>query len=127
MPGDHLMRSVILNVAVIPAVLLVFLVSSGCGMQRAPANAFPGTGTYTSRVESFKISPKEAHRIAYEAGKRDGQLQYISRTPTVILKRWYVFSIPKPTDATIQGYHVNGDTGEVKFVNEKRAITNPGR
>ena len=121
------MRPLTLGIAVIPALFLVFLLSAGCGIKRAPANAFPGTDSYASRVESFKVSPKEAHAIAYAAGKKDGQLQFVSRTPSVIAKRWYVFSIPKPTDASTQGYHVNGDTGEVKFVNEKKNIPNPGR
>lgn len=118
------MRSLI-GLALVLSISLAFV--SGCGLKRAPANAFPGTDTYASRIETFKITPKQAYDIAYDAAKKDGQLQFVSRTPTVVVKRWYVFGIPQPSGADLHGYHVNGDTGEVKFVSEKKIITNPGR
>ena len=109
------------------ALVMTFSLAVAPGCKRPPANAFPGTNTYASRIETFKITPKQAHEIAYKAAQKDGQLQYISRTPIVVVKRWYVFGIPQPSGADLRGYHVNGDTGEVKFMNEKKTIPNPGR
>lgn len=98
----------------------------GCGnpMKRPPANVFPGSDHYNTRVKSLKISPAQAYDLAHEAAVADGKLQFLSRRPTVIVKRSYVFSMPQPTGATMQGYHVNGDTGAVKFVNDKKVVPN---
>ncbi|MDR0361301.1 MAG: hypothetical protein LBJ46_01220 [Planctomycetota bacterium] len=101
--------------------LVVFLAAAGCGnpIKREPSNVFPGTPAYDKRVSSFKITPDQAFRIAYEAGQTDRQLHYVSKRPTAVAKRWYVFSIPQASGAQLQGYHVNGDTGDVKFHREK--------
>lgn len=108
--------------AVAPAIL--FLLVAGCGnpIKRAPANAFPGTDDYDKRVASFKISPAEAYQIAHEEAMTTQRLQFLSKRPTVVVKRWYVFSLPKQSGANLQGFHVHGDTGEVKFVNDKKVI-----
>lgn len=98
------------------------LVSSGC-IKRAPANVFPGSDAYEKRVSSLKISPTQAYEIAHEAAVTDNRLQFLSRRPTVIVKRTYVFSMPQSSGATLQGYHVNGENGEVKFVNDKKTVT----
>lgn len=110
-------------------ILIVSFAVPGCGnpMKRPPANVFPGSDDYSKRVQGFKISPSEAYTIAHEAAQTDNKLQFLSRRPTVVVKRWYVFSMPQGTGATLQGYHVNGDTGEVKFVNDKKTVTNNRR
>lgn len=118
------MRSLFLALA---CSLLVAFTLSGCGFKRPPANTFPGSDSYSARVESFKITPQQAYQIAYEEAQTDRQLHYVSKKPTVIAKRWYVFSVPQASGATLQGYHVNGDNGEVKFVNEKKTVQNLGR
>lgn len=108
------------------AVLLGFAVlgAAGCGnpMRRPPANVFPGSDAYEQRVSSLKITPSQAYEIAHEAATNDNRLQFLSRRPTVIVKKTYVFSMPRPSGATLQGYHVNGETGEVKFVNDKKEV-----
>lgn len=103
---------------------LCVLAAAGCNnpIKREPANAFPGTPAYDKRVASFKITPEQAYRIAHEAGQTDRQLQYVSKRPTAIVKRWYVFSIPQASGAQAQGYHVNGDDGTVKFHREKKYL-----
>lgn len=118
------MRSII---AAVFSAALILVVFSGCSIKRPPANVFPGSEHYATRVESFKITPQQAYRIAHEAAQADGQLHFISRTPTVIVKRSYVFSLPLPSGANLQGYHVNGDNGDVKFVNEKKVIPHTTR
>ncbi|MDR1612623.1 MAG: hypothetical protein LBT97_07540 [Planctomycetota bacterium] len=107
---------------------LLIPVVAGCGnpIKRESANVFPGTPAYDKRVGNFKITPEQAYRIAREAGQTDRQLQHVSRRPTAIVKRWYVFSIPQASGAQLQGYHVNGDDGTVKFHREKKYIP-PGR
>ncbi|MDR3211992.1 MAG: hypothetical protein LBU79_08765 [Planctomycetota bacterium] len=102
--------------------LLFGLVPLGCGFKRPPANAFPGTSYYSDRVATLKISPVDAYRLAYQQAKEEGQLHFVSRTPTVLAKRWYVFSVPLGSGANLQGYHVNGDNGQVKFMNEKKVV-----
>lgn len=99
---------------------------SGC-LKRPPANVYPGSEAYANRSKEMKISPSQAYQIAREAAAADGQLHFISRAPTVVVKRWYVFSMPLPSGANLQGYHVNGDTGEVKFVSEKKIIPHTSR
>ena len=112
----------------LPLALMLFFLAAGCGpIKRQPANAFPGSDAYDKRVSSFKVKPAQAYEIALEAAKTDNRLQFLSRRPTVIVKRWYVFSMPQGSGASLQGYHVNGDSGEVKFMNEKKSVENPRR
>lgn len=96
----------------------------GCGIKRPPQNAFPGSDDYEARVSTFKISPKEAYEIAHEEAEYDNKLQFLSKRPTVLHKRWYVFSMPQGAGASLQGYHVHGDTGQVKFSSQKTIVTN---
>lgn len=109
--------------------LLVVVMAAGCGnpIKREPANVFPGTESYVKRVDSFKISPSQAYDIALDQARTDNKLQFLSRRPTVVVKRSYVFSMPQPSGASLQGYHVNGDTGAVKFMEEKKTIAHNKR
>ena len=103
--------------------LLILSAALGCGpIKREPANVFPGTEAYEKRIAGLKIAPEQAYAIALEQARTDNRVQFVSRRPTVIVKRWYVFSIPQGAGASLQGYHVNGDTGEVKYLNDKRSV-----
>ena len=117
------------NFSVLLVMVFICLAASGCRnpVKRAPANAFPGSAEYDKRVSSFKITPNQAYSIAEEEARTDNRMQYLSRRPTVIVKRWYVFSLPRASGADLQGYHVNGDTGAVKFVNDKTVIPHSKR
>lgn len=106
-------------------VLAVF-VFTGC-FKRQPANVFPGSEAYDKRVADLKINPSQAYDIALEAARTDNKLQFLSRRPTAIVKRTYIFSMPQASGASLQGYHVNGDSGKVKFVEEKKVIENNRR
>ncbi|MDR1535919.1 MAG: hypothetical protein LBU64_12640 [Planctomycetota bacterium] len=101
---------------------LVAAVFVFAGCRRPPANAFPGTSAYEERVAKLKIGPAEAYRLAREQAETDNRIQFVSRRPTVLVKRWYVFSLPQASGASLQGYHVNGDTGEVKYAGEKKSV-----
>ena len=116
------MRRIGLLIAI---VTLAVAALSGCGnpIKRPPSNVFPGSQEYEKRVADLKISPEEAYDIAHEAALKDGKLQFLSRRPTVIAKRTYVFSMPQPSGASLNGYHVNGDKGTVKFVNDKTVVS----
>lgn len=109
--------------------VLATIALAGCGnpLKRPPANVFPGSEEYAKRVDTFKISPSEAYSIAHEAASTDNNLQFLSRRPTVIVKRTYVFSMPRQSGASLRGYHVNGDTGAVKFMEEDRIIPHSKR
>lgn len=112
------------------ALLLVSLFAApGCGgpLKRPPANVFPGSEEYSKRIKDFKISPEKAYELAHAQAKKDKQLQFLSRKPTVVVKRWYVFSMPQASGASLDGYHVNGDTGEVKFVNNDKTVPHSKR
>lgn len=115
--------------AVMLFLVAIMLFAAGCGnpIKRDPANVFPGSEEYTKRVKSFKVNPAEAYDIAHNAAKAENRMQFLSRRPTAIVKRWYVFSMPQPSGASLQGYHVNGDSGEVKFVSEKKTIAHNKR
>ena len=106
-------------VACLPALLAL-----GCGnpLHRDPANVYPGSSAYDKRVETFKVTPSQAYKLAYEQARDDEQLQYLSRKPTVVVKRSYVFSVPLASGANLQGYHVNGDNGMVTFFKERKTI-----
>lgn len=99
--------------------------SSGCGnpLKRPPQAAFPGSEDYTSRIATFKITPEQAYNIAHDEAQTDHKLQFLSKKPTVVFKRWYVFSMPQASGASLNGYHVHGDTGEVKFSTQKKTVT----
>ncbi|MDR2392012.1 MAG: hypothetical protein LBE84_10095 [Planctomycetota bacterium] len=101
-------------------VILLALILSGC--RRPPANVFPGTSPYEERVAKLKINPVEAYEIALKQAKTDNRVQFVSRRPTVLVKNWYVFSLPQDSGASLQGYHVNGNTGEVKYMGEKKSV-----
>jgi hypothetical protein len=101
------------------------LFAAGCGnpIKRPPRNVFPGSESYQKRVADFKISPSQAYDIAHEAAETDHKLQFLSARPTVVTGRWYVFSMPQGTGASLNGYHVNGDSGSVRFVTDKTVVT----
>ncbi len=106
------------------AVIVVLGAFAGCGnpIKRDPANVFPGSEAYEKRIKAFKIDPIEAYEIALEQAEEDGRLQFLSKRPTVAVKRWYVFSMPQASGASLKGYHVHGDTGEVRYVGENRVV-----
>lgn len=97
---------------------------AGCGnpIKRDPTNVFPGSEAYEKRVAELKLSPEEAYTVAHRAARKEGKLQFLSRRPTVLAKRTYVFSMPRPSGASMNGYHVDGNSGEVKFVTDKRVV-----
>lgn len=109
------------------AAALLLLAVTGCGIKRAPANVFPGSEDYATRIKGFKISPPEAYELALKKAREENKMQFLSRRPTVVVKRWYVFSLPQASGANLQGFHVHGDTGEVKFVSEKKTIPHSKR
>ncbi|MCC8109676.1 MAG: hypothetical protein LIQ30_11675 [Planctomycetes bacterium] len=108
---------------IVMCVLAVLITGCGNPIKRPPANVFPGSKEYEDRIATFKITPKQAYDIAHEEAVTDNKLQFLSRKPTVVVKRWYVFSMPQGSGASLQGYHVHGDTGEVRFHAEKRTVT----
>lgn len=112
-----------------PALFILFVLAaaSGCGFKRAPGNVYPGSDDYEKRVQSFKISPDEAYALALESARADNKVQFLSRRPTVIVGRWYIFSMPRASGASLQGYHVNGDSGKIKFVSEDKVIQHSRR
>ncbi len=109
-------------VAIGVAAALVLLIGCGNPLKRDPTHVFPGSAEYDRRVSAFKFTAREAYEIAHDAAEEENRLQYLSKKPTVIAGRWYVFSMPQGTGAELQGYHVNGDSGDVKFVNQKRTV-----
>ncbi len=104
------------------AILLLFGLFCGC-MKSQPLNAFPGTEEYNQRVASFAYTPDEAYEEARKVAKEENKLQYLSKRPTALRRRWYIFSFIQTTGANLQGYHVNGDTGEVVFFSQDRTIS----
>lgn len=119
------MRTTVLLILV--AVLGVFAVGCSGPIKRKATNVFPGTDDYEKRVKEFKITPAQAYRIAHKQAEEDDQLQYMSRKPTLIHKRSYVFSLPLPSGGNLQGYHVDGDTGEVSFERDKKIVPHSKR
>lgn len=95
----------------------------GCGIKRPPQNVFPGSVDYQERVKTFRITAEEAYEIALEQAQEDNKLQFLSKKPTVLNKRWYVFSMPQGSGANLQGYHVHGDSGQVKFHGRSQTVT----
>lgn len=115
--------------AVIVPLFCLAVLTAGCGnpIKRDPANVYPGSEPYAKRIATFKITPEQAYDIAHTAAQTENKLQFLSRRPTVVVKRWYVFSMPQPSGASLQGYHVNGDTGAVKFEAEKKTVEHTKR
>lgn len=105
------------------AMTVVSLVGCGNPIKRPPNNVFPGSEEYAKRVGTFKISPSQAYDIALEQAETDNKLQFLSKKPTVVTKQWYVFSMPRGSGASLQGYHVHGNTGEVRFSNQKTVVS----
>ena len=105
--------------------LAAALLLVGCGnpIKRDPTNVFPGSEYYEKRVKTFKISPSQAYEIALEKASEENKLQFLSRKPTAVVKRSYVFSMPQPSGASLNGYHVNGDNGKVRFVTDKKIVS----
>lgn len=112
------MKKLLLTAA---AATLLGISSGGCGKSEK-LNAFPGTEEYFARVDSFHYTEEEAYELAREQAEKDRRLQFLSKKPTAIRRRWYIFSFIQVSGASLQGYHVNGDTGEVVFFNQDRVI-----
>jgi hypothetical protein len=106
------------------AVVVALGVFAGCGnpLKRDSANVFPGSEAYEKRIKSFDLDPVEAYEIALEQAEEDNRLQFLSKRPTVVVKRWYVFSMPQASGASLKGYHVNGDSGKVRYVGDSRVV-----
>lgn len=116
-----------MRVQYIMAVLVLCgVLGAGC-VKRPPANVFPGSQDYEARAATLKITPQQAYNIAHEAAQTDNRMQFLSRRPTVLMKHTYVFSMPQPSGASLRGYHVNGDTGEVKFVEDNKTVAHTVR
>ncbi len=115
-------RTILLFAFLVLSVLAV--VSTGCGnpMKRPPRNVFPGSEEYEKRVAGLKLTPGEAYSLAREAALDDGKLQFLSRVPTVIANKTYVFSMPQASGASLNGYHVDGNKGTVRFVSDKTVV-----
>lgn len=104
---------------------ILALAVAGCGnpLKRDPANVFPGSEAYEKRVAELELSPEQAYAAAHKKALKDGKLQFLSRRPTVIAKRTYVFSMPQASGASLNGYHVDGNRGTVRFVTDKTVVS----
>lgn len=107
-------------------IMVLGVLAAGCGnpLKRPPKDVFPGSEEYETRIAAFKITPSQAYDIAHEAALTDHKLQFLSKRPTVVHGRWYVFSMPQASGASLNGYHVHGDSGEVRFDSKKETVYN---
>ena len=111
------------------------LIASGCWnpMRRPPQNVFYGTREFDERAATLAHSKEQAFRFALEMARTDEQyrgeerLQYVSRQPTMLHGKIYVFSIARPDGASLKGYHVNGESGETLFYEIDEFIKTPVR
>lgn len=84
--------------------------------------AWPGTRGYQERLQTFRVSPQQAFKLAWDSAKARKLTQFVSRTPTVIINREYVFSVPRGSGASLHGFYVHGDKGRVRYVETERTL-----
>ena len=117
--------------------LTALLAAAGCGVKnpvkRAPKNVFYGTREFDERAAKLSISPDQAVRLAMEKARIDERArgeqrqQYISRHPTFLHERIYVFSMSRPDGASLKGYHVDGDSGLAQFYTLDEFVKAPAK
>lgn len=82
--------------------------------------AWKDTQEFKWRVRSFRIKPKEASRIANMACDHLGHL--IGEDPNFLVGRWYCFGMKARIGAPLEGYYVNGDTGQVEYRDSEKQL-----
>jgi hypothetical protein len=115
------------------------LSTAGCasGPLRIPATGeevlLPKTAAYDERVRSFRLTPTEAGERVYPAqhgedvragratespatrAARPGAWKGPPAGPTAVVNRSYVFSFPYDEGARLDGWYIDGDTGEARY------------
>ena len=87
------------------AVLWGVLLCTGCA---SPQVVYPGTNAFARRVETFALSPDEAHRLVFQSTGSPSRLG-------AAIDRWYLFNQPQKAWLDLGGYYVSGDTGAVEY------------
>jgi hypothetical protein len=96
---------------------------SACAKDNEDSVVWYWSKAYTKRVESLKIKPDEAFKIAWKEWEKTKHP--ISKEPAFIIGRWYRFGMEAKTDTLLAGYYVNGDTGKVEY-RESKKLLKPG-
>ena len=101
----------------ITLVALACCVFGGCSRDLPP---IPGTTdkihlqdspSYDQAIRSFRIRPSQAVELLNAAFHETAMEQL----PAAVVGRWYLFSFPVHRAILLNGYYVNGDTGQVEY------------
>ena len=104
------------------AVALCMALFAGCGRKKVGKTVFPGTPEYGNRAATLRINERDARERALRTAREQGREYEISSRPTALYERNYVFSQPASNGAELKGYHVDGDTGEVRYWTKSKVV-----
>jgi len=83
---------------------------------------FPGTPEYDNRARTFQVGERQARERALQEAQRQGRDHVVSQRPTALYERQYVFSEPAAQGAELRGYHVDGDSGVVRYYEKSKVV-----
>lgn len=107
----------------LPAIVAAALLS-GCRADKLDDGAallWPDSGDYTKKIESFKITPDQAHKIAAEAAAKQ-DWNALGDKPLLIVGEDYLYGSPGSRGVWLTGFYVNGQTGAVEFRKVDRMV-----
>jgi hypothetical protein len=97
---------------------------AGCGADKlddGTALLWPDSGDYKKKVEAFKITPEEAHKIAAEAAAKQ-EYTALGDKPLLIVGEDYLYGAPGSRGVWLTGFYVNGLSGAVEFRKVDRMV-----
>lgn len=74
----------------------------------------PGNKEYEKVSKTFRISIEEAHKLLISK-TRDRKEKYFDPTPYIVSDYYFFMTEPLKVGLNLQGYYVNGNTGEIQF------------
>ena len=85
-----------------------------------------GTPAYERRVKQFRLSEKDAAKrvVAHVREKwHEPERRVLVGVHILLVNSRYVFARPLKSGASLHGYYVDGNSGEVEFVATKEKLT----
>jgi hypothetical protein len=110
-------------------VSIVLICAAGCSGQSGQVTprgktalqdiSFPGTEAATKQINGFKIGPDNAFKLAEAFSTSHSERLAPIREWWLVHQTGYFFSMYKTKDGVrLKGYVVDGNTGEVKLIEE---------
>lgn len=82
---------------------------------------WPGTSAYYEKVSTLALSPAAAFSVLVEKIAQH-PARFVDRTPIFLLGSQYFFTEPSKTEIRLQGFYVDGYTGQIEYRISDKAV-----